>query len=66
MDFDLTKKDKVKVCIIISSSTGDGESPENGLNFFRFLRKLCVKKSNPLCHVYYTMLGLGSSDYSKF
>lgn len=37
--FDLLAKDAIKVCVIISSSTGEGEPPENGEDFHKFLRK---------------------------
>lgn len=66
--FDLAK-DRLKVCIFICSSTGNGECPENGEPFFRFLRRETVKgKDNRtlLRHVFFTILGLGSSDYNKF
>jgi sulfite reductase alpha subunit-like flavoprotein len=68
-------KDRIKVCLFITSSTGNGESPENGLPFFRFLRRELAKapmqrdgmKIRTLfSHIYYTILGLGSSDYNKF
>ena len=67
----LADKNSIKVVIFICSSTGNGDMPENGEKFFRFLRKETNKlhedqKSNLLGHVFYTMLGLGSSDYSKF
>jgi len=70
------KKSKVidktclKILVFICSSTGDGESPENGLEFFRYLRretaKLDEENGTALSHVFYTVLGLGSSDYSKY
>jgi hypothetical protein len=28
---DIVKKDCIKMCVFMTSSTGDGESPENGL-----------------------------------
>lgn len=37
--FDLTAKDNIKVCIFIVSSTGDGEMPQNGEIFNRFLMR---------------------------
>ena len=37
--FELQDKSSVKVCLIIASSTGNGDMPENGEQFFRFLRR---------------------------
>jgi sulfite reductase (NADPH) flavoprotein alpha-component len=71
----VSRKDRLQVCLFICSSTGNGESPENGLPFFRFLRREVAKPSvlqdgkkvrTLLSHMHYTMLGLGSSDYNKF
>lgn len=61
-------KDALKICVIVVSSTGDGDSPENGDKFFRYLRN-SANSSNTnglLSHVFYAMLGLGDSNYSKF
>ena len=67
----ISEKDSVKVVVFICSSTGNGDMPENGEKFFRYLSRETNKlhedqKSQMLSHIYYTMLGLGSSDYSKF
>ena len=37
--FSLDKKDTIKLVVIAASSTGDGDMPDNGENFFRFLRR---------------------------
>jgi sulfite reductase alpha subunit-like flavoprotein len=71
MPLDLTEKDALKVCIFICSSTGNGDTPDNGELFHRFLRRESHKlddgqTSSMLSHVFYTMLGLGDSNYSKF
>ena len=60
----LLNKDRLKVCVFVCSSTGDGEAPENGQAFFRWLRR--ETDSTALKHMFYTILGLGSSDYSHF
>ena len=39
----LDSKDSLKVCVIICSSTGDGDSPENGEFFRRFLLREAKK-----------------------
>lgn len=63
----IEKKDCLKVVVIISSSTGDGDSPENGELFHKFLRRESAKgSSKAFSHIFWTLLGLGSSDYSKF
>ncbi|CDW81838.1 UNKNOWN [Stylonychia lemnae] len=69
--FDLQSKDALKVCIFLTSSTGDGDSPDNGEIFHKFLRKQTNhleegQHSTALSHVFYTVLGLGDSNYSKF
>lgn len=64
----------IKIVVFFCSSTGDGESPENSLEFFRFLRRETAKVdeeaeksgSGILSHVFYTVLGLGDSNYSKY
>ena len=38
MLYDLTDKDCLKICIFILSSTGNGDMPDNGEYFHRFLR----------------------------
>ena len=69
--YNLEGKSSIKLCVFICSSTGNGDMPENGEQFFRFLRRKTNllaenQKSNIFSHVYYTMLGLGSTDYSKY
>jgi sulfite reductase alpha subunit-like flavoprotein len=43
-DISLDKKDALKICVFITSSTGDGESPENGKEFQRYLINLNSQK----------------------
>lgn len=69
--YDLTNKDKIKICVFVCSSTGNGDMPDNGETFHRFLRRETNKLdegeiSSMLSHVFYTILGLGDSNYSKF
>lgn len=49
--------------MVIASSTGDGESPENGQKFRKYLE---TQTGDKFGHVFYTMLGLGDSTYAKF
>ena len=37
--FDLLNKDSLKLCIFFTSSTGNGDFPDNGENFHKFLVK---------------------------
>ena len=67
----LKEKDSIKVIVIIASSTGNGDAPENGEAYYRYLRRETNKlaegdTSKIFSHVYYTILGLGSTDYSKY
>jgi sulfite reductase alpha subunit-like flavoprotein len=58
--------------ILVSSTFGNGEPPNNGLKFKEFLAKK-LKKINheksdtlPLTNLKYTVFGLGNSSYPKF
>ena len=69
--FDLLDKASIKMLVIVCSSTGNGDMPENGEAFFRMLRRKTNlladgQTSTLLNHVFYTILGLGSTDYSKY
>ena len=67
----MQEKDALKVCIFFTSSTGNGEFPENGEAMHKFLRRHTLNledgnQSKLLNHVFYTILGLGDSNYSKY
>ena len=54
-----------KHLVIITSTTGDGEQPENALPFLKKLK--CKEIQNErLQNISYTILGLGDSNYSQF
>ena len=59
-----------KIIILITSSTGAGDPPDNASKFKRALRALVKKEkqesTKPLKHIYYTVLGLGDSNYTDF
>ena len=64
-----------RLIIIIASTTGDGEVPENGARFFRKLKLAAhgqsIKITNDnfnqwLNGTYFSVLGLGDSNYSQF
>ena len=50
------------VWIIITSSTGDGDPPDNALLFWKFIRKT----KDSLSNVHFSILGLGDSNYDQF
>ena len=67
----MSTKDRLKLVVFICSSTGDGESPQNSLEFFRYLRRETAKlteneQGHAFSHVTYALLGLGDSNYSKY
>jgi len=71
LGYSLEDKSSIKLVVFVCSSTGNGDMPENGEKFFRFLRRKTNlvpegQKSTLLSHVYFTSLGLGSTDYSKY
>lgn len=49
----------------MSSTTGDGEQPENVIKFWRKLRPKSLE-SDYLAHMSYTILGLGDTNYNNF
>ncbi|ODV61911.1 NAPDH-dependent diflavin reductase [Ascoidea rubescens DSM 1968] len=63
--FDLKKLISIKILIIISSTTGNGDIPANSKKFWKFLLKRNLP-SNFLDHIFFTTFGLGDSSYPKF
>lgn len=57
--YNITKEDFV---IILLSTTGDGEFPDNAVNTYRYLRKY----KGTLENISYTLLGFGDSNYKSF
>ncbi|KNE66454.1 hypothetical protein AMAG_11591 [Allomyces macrogynus ATCC 38327] len=58
--------DQVPAVLFITSSTGDGEPPDNANLFFRALRKLKGGDKGPWPQTRYALLGLGDTNYSNF
>ncbi|BFZ22709.1 hypothetical protein BsWGS_25748 [Bradybaena similaris] len=57
--------EKEKCLVIITSTTGDGDPPDNAQKFLRRLRKRTLTRDY-LAHLHYALLGLGDSNYSNF
>jgi flavodoxin len=57
---------KTPVAVIVTSSTGDGEPPDNGAAFFKQLLAPAQAKGWRLEGVKFALLGLGDSSYSRF
>lgn len=51
------------VLVIITSSTGDGDIPDNGYAFMRWIRRV---DDGSLTGLRFALLGLGDSNYNKF
>jgi methionine synthase reductase len=52
--------------IFATSSTGDGDPPENAETFWRQLRRKTKSDASSLDHVRFIILGLGDSNYDSY
>jgi len=59
------KKSQNNFVIFVCSTTGNGDAPNNADNFVRWIKRK-THSSDLLNNVYYTILGLGDSNYSKY
>ena len=52
--------------IIVCSTTGNGEAPENASRFFRYLKRKTTLDAKAMQHVSFSVLGLGDTNYDIF
>ena len=52
--------------LVVTSTTGNGDAPENASRFTRFVKRKTSVASQPLKHVAYAVLGLGDTNYDQF
>lgn len=52
--------------ILISSTTGNGDPPENASRFVRHVKRRETAESKPFRHCAFAVLGLGDTNYDQF
>ena len=57
--------DNVKYLIVICSTTGNGDMPDNSVKWWRQIKQRTVDKQT-FEGIYFVVLALGDSNYSKF
>eukprot|EP00803_Ostreobium_quekettii_P006467 evm.model.scf_808.6 EVM.evm.TU.scf_808.6 scf_808:25755-30501(-) len=64
LGFENVSAAKTSVIVLVASSTGDGDPPDNASAFFRQLQK--AQSPEQLKGIQFTCLGLGDSNYTSF
>ncbi|KAJ8686661.1 hypothetical protein QAD02_022455 [Eretmocerus hayati] len=64
-DYDIQQLVNEQVMVFVVSTAGQGDTPMNMKNFWKFLLRKNLP-SNFLCHVKFSVLGLGDSSFEKF
>lgn len=59
-------KEKFDVILVVTSSYGEGEPPDNILEFFTAIMSLAGKGEKPLAGMQHAVMGFGSSVYDTF
>ena len=52
--------------IVVSSTTGNGDAPENAGRFARYIKRKSTVDIMPFRHCAFAVLGLGDTNYDKF
>lgn len=52
--------------LVITSTTGNGDAPENASRFVRYLKRKSTVELQPFQHCAYAVLGLGDTNYDQF
>lgn len=52
--------------LIICSTTGNGDAPENASRFVRYIKRKSTVEKMPFQHVSFSVLGLGDTNYDQF
>lgn len=52
--------------VVVMSTTGNGDAPENGARFVRYIKKKPTIETKPMKHIAYGVLALGDTNYDKF
>ncbi|KAJ3415807.1 Transducin (beta)-like 3 [Chytridiales sp. JEL 0842] len=52
--------------IVVASTTGDGDPPDNATKFMRFLRRMKAPEIEQFKSTKYAILGLGDTNYTNF